>query len=40
MEELGHAAQEKAVLVGLNADLFTKEETSTHKSLEELAALL
>lgn len=40
MDELGHAAQEKAVLVGLNADLFTKEETSTEKTMEELAALL
>ena len=40
MEDLGHAAQEKAVLVGLNADLFTKEETSTEKTMEELAALL
>ena len=31
---------EKAVLVGLNADVFTKEETATEESLDELAALL
>ena len=30
--------QERAVLVGLNADLFTKEQTATDESLEELEA--
>ena len=32
--------QERAVLVGLNADCFTKEQTATDDSLEELEALL
>ena len=32
--------QERAVLVGLNADCFTKEQTATDESLEELEALL
>ena len=32
--------QERAVLVGLNADCFTKEQTATEESLEELEALL
>ena len=32
--------QERAVLVGLNADCFTKEQTATDASLEELEALL
>ncbi len=32
--------QERAVLVGLNADLFTKEQTATQETLEELEALL
>ena len=31
---------ERAVLVGLNADCFSKEETATKASLEELEALL
>ena len=31
---------ERAVLVGLNADCFTKEQTATDASLEELEALL
>ena len=31
---------ERAVLVGLNADLFTKEQTATDETLEELEALL
>ena len=31
---------ERAVLVGLNADCFTKEQTATETSLEELEALL
>ena len=34
------AAQERAVLVGLNADCFSAEETATEESLEELEALL
>ena len=33
-------AIEKAVLVGLNADVFTKEETATDATLDELEALL
>ena len=33
-------AQERAVLVGLNADCFTKEQTATDETLEELEALL
>ena len=32
--------QERAVLVGLNAALFTKEQTATQARLEELEALL
>ena len=32
--------QERAVLVGLNADCFSKEQTATDESLEELEALL
>ncbi len=32
--------QERAVLVGLNADCFTKAQTATEESLEELEALL
>ena len=32
--------QERAVLVGLNADCFTKAQTATDESLEELEALL
>jgi GTP-binding protein HflX len=31
---------ERAVLVGLNADVFTKEETATEETLDELEALL
>ena len=31
---------EKAVLVGLNADVFTKDETATDETLDELEALL
>ena len=31
---------EKAVLVGLNTDLFTKEEAATDQTLDELEALL
>ena len=33
-------AQERAVLVGLNADCFTKEQIATEETLEELEALL
>ena len=40
MEQLQRRAPEKAVLVGLNADLFTKEETATPRTLDELEALL
>ena len=41
MEEiLEYKVQERAVLVGLNADCFTKEQTATEESLEELEALL
>ena len=32
--------QERAVLVGLNADCFTKEQTATDETIEELEALL
>ena len=32
--------QERAVLVGLNADCFRKEQTATEETLEELDALL
>ena len=32
--------QERAVLVGLNADVFTREQTATDETLEELEALL
>lgn len=31
---------EKAILVGLNADIFTKEETATEQTMDELEALL
>ena len=34
------AVQERAILVGLNADCFTKEQTATDETLEELEALL
>lgn len=41
MEEILDAnVQERAVLVGLNASCFTKEQTATEESLEELEALL
>ena len=41
MEEMmNQAAQERAVLVGLNADCFSAEQTATEESLEELEALL
>ena len=35
-----NAVQERAVLVGLNADCFTKDQTATDETLEELEALL
>ena len=38
--ELEQKMQERAVLVGLNADCFTKEQTATDETLEELEALL
>jgi len=40
MESSFEAIQERAVLVGLNADCFTKEQTATDETLEELDALL
>ena len=38
--ELQEKIQERAVLIGLNADCFTKEQTATDETLEELEALL
>ena len=38
--DLQETLQERAVLVGLNADCFTKEQTATDETLEELEALL
>ncbi|MBQ2830908.1 MAG: GTPase HflX, partial [Oscillospiraceae bacterium] len=40
MERLNEVKIEKAVLAGLNADVFTREETATDASLDELEALL
>ena len=40
MESTFEAKQERAVLVGLNADCFTKAQTATDETLEELDALL
>ena len=40
MESNFEMQQERAVLVGLNADCFTKEQTATDETLEELEALL
>ena len=40
MNEVKKVQTEKAVLVGLNADVFTKEETATAQTLDELEALL
>ena len=40
MENNFEARQERAVLVGLNADCFKKEQTATDETLEELEALL
>ena len=39
-ENFERKVQERAVLVGLNADCFTKEQTATDETLEELEALL
>ena len=39
-EKLETAVQERAVLVGLNADCFSEEQTATEESLEELEDLL
>ena len=40
MESTFEAKQERAVLVGLNADCFTTAQTATEETLEELDALL
>ena len=40
MEELNQKTIDRAVLVGLNADCFTKEEAATETTLDELEALL
>ena len=40
MEQTRQAAGEKAVLAGLDAACFTREETASETSLEELQALL
>ncbi len=40
MESNFETRQERAVLVGLNADCFSKEQTATDETLEELEALL
>ena len=40
MESNFETQQERAVLVGLNADCFTKQQTATDETLEELDALL
>ena len=39
-ERFDHHVQERAVLVGLNADCFTQAQTATDDTLEELEALL
>ena len=39
-ENFERTAQERAVLVGLSADCFTKEQNATDETLEELEALL
>lgn len=39
-EKMEKMVSERAVLVGLNADCFTKEQTATEETLEELEALL
>ena len=38
--ETENKKQERAVLIGLNADCFTKEQTATDETMEELEALL
>ena len=40
MESFSEQCVQKAVLAGLNADIFTPEETATPRSLDELEALL
>lgn len=40
MESIMEDKQERAVLVGLNADVFKKDQTATDETLEELEALL
>lgn len=40
MEEMNKGKIDKAILVGLNADCFSREETATEESLDELEALL
>ena len=40
MEVLDHVVQERAVLVGLNADCFTQEQTANDETLRELEELL
>ena len=40
MEENMQKKIDRAVLVGLNADCFTKEETASETTLDELEALL
>lgn len=40
MNTMGMPRQERAILVGLNADCFRQEETATEETLEELEALL
>ncbi len=39
-QQFSEQIQERAVLVGLNADCFTKQQTATDETLEELEALL
>jgi len=40
MDQFEKKVMEKAVLVGLNSDVFTREETASEASLDELEALL
>ncbi len=40
MENFEEKVAERAVLVGLNADVFTRQQTATEETLEELEALL
>ena len=40
MENLQRLSVDRAILVGLNAGVFSKEQTATEESLEELQALL